>query len=103
MSIRLQVGDVVRFKDSDKWRTVKHIRYNSKGEQLVGLGYKPVGFSMAKDMIVQPPVQLKFDKINTSTDDFYRQNPIVSAMILDGFMNKDVDTFADGMRMFMNE
>lgn len=103
MSIRLQVGDVVRFKDSDKWRTVKHIRYNSKGEQLVGLGYKPVGFSMAKDMVVQPPVQLKFDKFNTSIDDFYRQNPTASAMMLDGFMDKDVDTFADGMRMFMNE
>ena len=113
MSIRLQVGDVVRFKDSDKWRTVKHIRYNSKGEQLVGLGYKPVGFSMAKDMVVQPPVQLKFDmqpetregmgKLHTLLDDFYRQNPTASAIMLDGFMDKDVDTFADGMRMFMNE
>lgn len=113
MTIRFQVGDVARFKDSSTWRTVKHIRYTAKGEQLVGFGRQPIGFSMAKDLIRQDPVQLKFDmrpetregmdSLHKLLDDFYRQNPTASAMMVDGFMDKDVDTMCDGMRMFMNE
>lgn len=113
MSIRFQVGDVARHADSSEWRTVKHIRYNNKGEQLVGFGRQPVGFSMAKDLILQEPVQLKFnmkpetregmDSLHKLLDDFYRQNPTASAMMVDGFMDRDTDTFADGMRMFMTE
>ena len=113
MSIRFQVGDVARHTDSSNWRTVKHICYNSKGEQLVGFGRQPVGFSMAKDLILQEPVQLKFNmkpetregfgKNSTLLDHFCQQNPVASAMMLDGFMDKDVDSMCDGIRMFMTE
>ena len=113
MSIRFQVGDVARHTDSSNWRTVKHIRYNKKGEQLVGFGFRPVGFSMAKDLILQEPVQLKFNtksetskgfgKNSTLLDHFCQQNPVASSMMLDGFMDKDVDSMCDGMRMFMTE
>lgn len=113
MSIHFQVGDVARHTDSSNWRTVKHIRYNKKGEQLVGFGFQPVGFSMAKDLIRQEPVQLKFNmkpetsrgfgKNSTLLDHFCQQNPVASGMMLDGFMDKDVESMCDGMRMFMTE
>lgn len=117
MKIRLQVGTRVRILPNGRWRTINYTKIDKNGDQWICVGIEPFAFTKAEDAEVYTDDSCKYSfnkddqekakidlkdtlsrigSTNTSLTE-------VEALLLDGLMDKDMNTFCNGLRMFMNE